>query len=772
MHLSRHETRFRSLFLVFSVLACSAPALGQTLPPPNYENSRFIFVDPDWLGASDPDFQSIANTIFGKMPGGTYARPGLAAYTRVDMPWNFDPIAPTLASPDRASLASSISRAQARGLFVHFQTIAGISRLTALYDAAKGEDRRNCQWYQDNLLQSPPGSVLGDAVWMTPSRYARKLHRHLETKTRLWARMLVSLRQQFPDALQSSSGDGEVELNFGRLDDTRPDSEQVIADYSPFAILEFRDWIQHTGLYAPGQVYEGQGLGGAGTQYQGSQGLSRFNSTYGTAFGSWNLKYFNWSLGDPVDFDPRSIPAAISGAAGWNPMPSSGTDFIYAGFDAPRAWNVPTTVFWQLWLEFRRQMVNNYVRDFSSWITMTTDVSGDFLEPSRWYSYQIPTDYLFGKSPADPSPFARLHTSASPMRSALVNPTGSLGLTSFDLYIGLANPPTYLRTSQNLFPELRALNLPNWGLVEYSPSWGNDKDPSTGQPLCDPDVAGISTKVDGAFDAGAHILVLNNWPLCTDTTLSASGLSLDRWKGTPRTATNPWWEPPPPAPQGLQGAWFNTTVSLTWSDQVFGTPAPTWSTWGHFSKFEVWRGANPAFTTSDGQPVARSTAPSLSSILPDRSLPYYKVLAVGATGLRGALSVALKPAAPPGAGFYTLAPCRLIDTRTSTTSAMLGGPPLASREVRVLNVVGRCGIPSAALSLSANVTIVSPSAAGNAALYPGDSALSLASNLNFSAGKVRSNNALLALSADGKLVVSNGSSGTADLLIDVNGYFK
>ena len=760
----------RLLVLAVLVLAAGAPAVGQALPPPTYDNSRFIFVDPWWLGASDPDFQSLAATILGKMPIGTYARPGLAAFLAIDMPWVYDPAAPALTSPSRTALATGISRAQASGLAVHLQALAGVSRVTYLYDAAHLEDRRNCQWYLDNRLEGFPPAVGG--VWMTPSRYARKLRRHLETKTRLWAAMLVSLRQQFPETLQSASGDGEMELNSGRLDDSLPYSQQVIADYSPFAILEFRDWIQHAGLYAQGQLYEGQGFPGGGSQYQGPVGLAKFNLAFGTAFGSWKLRYFDWTLDDAVDGDPRSIPATAYETPGWNPMPSAGPDFVPTGFDAPRVWNAPTAAFWDLWLAFRQEMVNHYVRDFSAWITKTTDSAGNFLEPSRWYSHQLPADYLFGKSPADPDPFRRLLTSASSMRTALAHPTGSLGLTSFDLYLGLQVPPIYLRTSQYLFPDLVALNLPNWGLVEYSPSWGQQNDPATGAPVCDPDVPGISSQVDGAFDAGAHVLVLNNWPLCTQTTISSFGLSLLRLQNVPRIVAAPWWDPPPPAPHGLQGSWFSSTIALAWSDQVFETPTPTWSTWGHFSRFEVWRGANAAFTTADGQPVASSTTPSVPGIQPDGSRPFYKVLSVGLDGSRGALSVPVNPTPPPGAGFFTLAPCRLFDTRGSTSPQMLGGPALSPGEVRVLDVAGRCDIPPASRSLSANVTVVIPAASGWTVLFPGDSAPPLASSLNYVPGQVRANNALVPLSADGKIGILNGSAGSTDLVIDVNGYFK
>jgi len=48
------------------------------------------------------------------------------------------------------------------------------------------------------------------------------------------------------------------------------------------------------------------------------------------------------------------------------------------------------------------------------------------------------------------------------------------------------------------------------------------------------------------------------------------------------------------------------------------------------------------------------------------------------------------------------------------------------------------------------------------------------SNLNFTAGKVRANNAVLRLASDqsGSIAVMNGSVSANHFVLDVNGYFK
>jgi hypothetical protein len=128
---------------------------------------------------------------------------------------------------------------------------------------------------------------------------------------------------------------------------------------------------------------------------------------------------------------------------------------------------------------------------------------------------------------------------------------------------------------------------------------------------------------------------------------------------------------------------------------------------------------------------------------------------------------------PAGAveGFFTLSPCRVVDTRDAT--GPYGGPPLAGGEVRVFTMVGRCGIPSGALAISLNVTAVQPNAGGYLTLYPGGGSLPLASTINYRAGQIRANNAIVRLGPGGTLAVYSGQGGgTAHILIDVNGFFR
>jgi uncharacterized repeat protein (TIGR01451 family) len=124
-----------------------------------------------------------------------------------------------------------------------------------------------------------------------------------------------------------------------------------------------------------------------------------------------------------------------------------------------------------------------------------------------------------------------------------------------------------------------------------------------------------------------------------------------------------------------------------------------------------------------------------------------------------------------GLGFFTLVPCRVIDTRG--LGAPIGGPVLQGEETRVFAVVGHCDIPSTAKVLSINVTATQSPVPGHVRLFPAGQAVPTASTLNYAAGQTRANNAIVSLNGDGELAVFVGQpvGTTVHMIIDVNGYF-
>jgi hypothetical protein len=116
-------------------------------------------------------------------------------------------------------------------------------------------------------------------------------------------------------------------------------------------------------------------------------------------------------------------------------------------------------------------------------------------------------------------------------------------------------------------------------------------------------------------------------------------------------------------------------------------------------------------------------------------------------------------------------PCRVLDTRNP--DGPLGGPALAPSSSRTFTVAGVCGIPTGAKAISLNLTVV-PTASGFMTLYPGNETAPGTSTINFVAGRTRANNAIVTLATDGSgtIAILNGSGGSNDAILDVNGYFQ
>lgn len=113
----------------------------------------------------------------------------------------------------------------------------------------------------------------------------------------------------------------------------------------------------------------------------------------------------------------------------------------------------------------------------------------------------------------------------------------------------------------------------------------------------------------------------------------------------------------------------------------------------------------------------------------------------------------------------------MIDTRKS--SGPLGGPALATNGQRLFTVTGTCGIPTSAVAISVNQTVV-PNGAGSLSIFPGNGVSTGTTNVSFAAGRVRANNGLLKLATDGSgsIGVKNNSPTTNHFILDVSGYYR
>jgi hypothetical protein len=125
----------------------------------------------------------------------------------------------------------------------------------------------------------------------------------------------------------------------------------------------------------------------------------------------------------------------------------------------------------------------------------------------------------------------------------------------------------------------------------------------------------------------------------------------------------------------------------------------------------------------------------------------------------------------PGPGntqLTTVPPCRVLDTRTPA-----GGPALAANGTRVIAVGGTCAVPSDAIAVTANVTVVAPAVSGALQAGPGGVSLST-SLLPFTVGKTRAVGAVLSIAGypAGTVQLVNQSAAPLNVVLDVSGYFR
>jgi hypothetical protein len=142
----------------------------------------------------------------------------------------------------------------------------------------------------------------------------------------------------------------------------------------------------------------------------------------------------------------------------------------------------------------------------------------------------------------------------------------------------------------------------------------------------------------------------------------------------------------------------------------------------------------------------------------------------------GAMLLAVAEASAAGPfQFYTVTPCRVVDTRNPVGPQ--GGPSLSGSATRSFPITGTCGIPSTAKAVVFNVAIVAPTGSGHLRMWPYNTTMPLVSTINFDAGEPAiANGATTPLTTDPTANISvylgTGAGSYADLVLDVTGYFQ
>ena len=127
------------------------------------------------------------------------------------------------------------------------------------------------------------------------------------------------------------------------------------------------------------------------------------------------------------------------------------------------------------------------------------------------------------------------------------------------------------------------------------------------------------------------------------------------------------------------------------------------------------------------------------------------------------------PAGSGGLAFYSLSPCRVVDTR-GTAGVSIGGPYLSAGLGRTIPIrSSSCAIPTSAQAYSLNFTAIPHTWLGYLTTWPTGQGRPTVSTLNAASGTVTANAAIVPAGSGGSIDVY--ATNDADLLVDVNGYF-
>ncbi len=576
----------------------------EDLPLPQYANTFYFMPGVDGLDATDPQstYDQVASDLHSHFDtSGIYARTGVTI---------LDGLGDDSAQSN-AILAAQ--KADAASITIGYHSGVTCHHTFGAMDDLRQSDRRFNQWESDGTVYN---TVHDDMATLTVSRYAAPVVATRKSKGNAYGRGFAEALAQYPDVVVCTNGPIEVELRRSYNDDPH------YADYSPFAVMEFRDWLTHQGIYDDQSgEYAGEGfpmelIGNYDFSEDPSPDSSatvalNFNQVFGTNYTTWDLLYW-----DPIRFTD-SLPMNAE------PMPQPGqTGHTAGGFDPPRDSGGTLTggneLFQKVWdgwrsdliyehrigFGFRQAAVQNYVTDNSRWI-LEGGVSID-----RNFTHQIPVDFIGN--------WIRERGSASPFWTA-INPYSNAGYTAyFD---------TALR--DDLFQVTRLLS-PRWGIFEYHPDPFHTQEPGF-----------YLDSLEALYSSRCQILVPielyqdddGNYKLIGSHFETAVNLFFaSPWPGTDhRRFDQPyfnetWIDYLPPPVRNV--AFSNGTLSwnmLIWESR----PDISWADWGEFDHFAVYRGDSSDFTPDSSNRIATTQSSSMNGLVPG----HYKVLAVTTGGL-------------------------------------------------------------------------------------------------------------------------------------------
>lgn len=119
--------------------------------------------------------------------------------------------------------------------------------------------------------------------------------------------------------------------------------------------------------------------------------------------------------------------------------------------------------------------------------------------------------------------------------------------------------------------------------------------------------------------------------------------------------------------------------------------------------------------------------------------------------------------------FLAVGPQRILDTRSGVGAAK--APIGAGKTLNVTVAGGADGVPATASAVVIHFTTVDSTRNGLISAFPAGQAAPNVSNLNYAAGSITSNTAVVPVGKDGQISLENTSTGTTDVVGDLAGYF-
>ena len=152
---------------------------------------------------------------------------------------------------------------------------------------------------------------------------------------------------------------------------------------------------------------------------------------------------------------------------------------------------------------------------------------------------------------------------------------------------------------------------------------------------------------------------------------------------------------------------------------------------------------------------------------------YYQIRYNHRIGFVLASQVQTITAATPPVGTYNpVTPSRILDTRSGTgaAKAKVAAGKSVSLQIAGQPIAGQSPVPAGVTAVVLNVTATDTTGSGYVSVYPDGQSRPTVSNLNFTKGQTIPNLVTVQVGTDGKVDLYN-STGTTDLIADINGYY-